>query len=165
MKKIVTIISILVVLVLGMALSSCSFSKSSKVLPEKREVESIDLLVFNENGESIKKTLSDEEKQSLVEKFNDLGYMDRYIIDLKKTISSEEFDYTLTINIKKKGLKKAYSYYVYIGRYLTYKAIGKEITKEYDEKYLKIDDGKKQFAGQVTDEIAKQLKEIKLSMI
>ena len=165
MKKIVTILSILIVLILGMALSSCSFTKSSKVLPENRDVESIDILVFNENGESVKKTLSEEEKQSLVEKFNDLGYMDRYVIDLKKTVSSEEFEYALTINIKKKGLKKAYSYYVYIGRHVTYKVVGKEITTEYEEKYLKIDDGKKQFAGEVTDEIANVLKEIKLSMI
>ena len=165
MKKIITIISILIVLILGMSLSACSFTKSSKVLPEDREVESIDLLVFNENGESVKQTLTDEQKQSLVTKFNDLGFMDRSVIDLKKTVSSEEFEYALTINIKKKGLKKAYSYYVYIGRHVTYKVVGKEITTEYEEKYLKIDDGKKQFSGEVTDEIAKELKEIKLSII
>ena len=35
----------------------------------------------------------------------------------------------------------------------------------FREKYLKIDDGKKQFSGEVTDEIAKELKEIKLSII
>ena len=136
-------------------------------MPEKREVESIDLLVFNENGESVKKTLSDEEKQSLIDKFNDLGYMDRYIkqFDLSKTVSAEEFEYSLTINIKKKGLKKAYSYYVYIGRHVTYKVGSKELVNDYEEKYLKMDNGSKQYTGEVTDEIATLLKDIKLSMI
>ena len=58
MNKRLTVLVISIILILSMLLASCSFTKSEKILPEDREVESIELLVFNREKESVKKTLS-----------------------------------------------------------------------------------------------------------
>ena len=166
MTKRLTISIISIIVIISILLSGCSLTKSEKIIPEDREVESIDLLVFNEDKESVKHTLGDIDKDELVEMFNNLGYIDRYIkeVDLTKTLSSEEFEYMLTIHIAKKGLKKAYDYYVYIGRTSTYTALGKEITNN-EPKYLKVDTGKKQFKGDATDEIINLLSGIKDNLV
>ena len=166
-RKLLVVISIVLVCVMSISFSACSLTKSSKVLPEGRSVESIDLMVYNTSNESVKKTLSEEDRNKLVEMFDDLGFMDRYIpqLDLKKKLSSEEFKYVLTINIAKKGLKKAYSYYVYIGRTATYTAMNKEIFTEEKDKYLRIETDSKKYEGDASQEIVDHLNRLRLAMI
>ena len=165
MNKKLTIL-IAIIIILTMLLASCSFNKSEKIIPEDREIESIELLVYNENSESVKQTLSDSDKQDIIEMFNNLGYIDRYYnqVDITKKLSSEEFEYMLTINVAKKGLKKAYSYYVYINRTSTYIVAGKEVTNN-EPKYLRVDTGSKKFKGDATDEIINLLNEIKQTLV
>ena len=166
MNRKLLIISVLAVLIVSVMLSSCSLTKSEKIIPEDRTVESIEMLVFNADQESVKQKLSSADTQDLIEMFNNLGYIDRYIeqVDLTKSIASEEYDYMLTIHIAKKGVKKAYEYYVYVGRKSTTTVAGKDIVKE-EPKYLKVDTGKKKFKGDATDEIVKLLKSIKENLV
>ena len=46
---------------------------------------------------------------------------------ISNPIISETFDYTLEINVAKKGMKKAYTYYVKIGRVYSYSLNNTEI--------------------------------------
>ena len=150
-------VSIILIIVLAIALFGCA-PKSTKVIVEDREISSIDLLVFDDNDQSVKHTLTDEEKAELIEMFDNLGYMERLIVQNK--IPSEEFQYLLTINVAKKKTKKAYSYYVYIDKTETY-TIG-DIEKETrDEKYLRIVTDSKKYEGHVTQEIINYLKQLK----
>ena len=166
-RKILVVISIVLVCVMSIAFAACSFTKSSKVLPEGREISSIELMVYNSNNESVKKELNDEDKQSLIDYFNDLGFMDRYVeqFDVSKKLSSEEFKYVLEIKVKKKGLKKAYTYYVKIGRSATYRAMNKELFTEVDDKYLKIETESKKFKGEASQEVVDFLNRQRLAMI
>ena len=164
-KKVILIVSIL--MIVSIMLSACSLTKSSKVIPEDREVESLELLVYNADNEAVKNTLSNVDTQKLLELFDNLGYIDRYIsqLDVTKKLTSEEFTYALTVNIKKKGLKKAYSYYIYIGRTATYTLANKSIETKEDVKYMRIDTGSKKYKGEATEEIVKILEGIKENLV
>ena len=156
MKKTI-FLSVLLIIVLTLSLFGCA-PKSTKVIVEDREVGSIDLLVFNDSDQSVKYTLTGEEQGELVKMLDNLGYMDRII--LSNTIPSETFEYALTINVNKKGLKKAYSYYVYIGKTETYTVAGKDITTTKD-KYLRIETDSKKYEGEANQEVINYLKQLK----
>ena len=136
--------------------------KSVKVIVEDRSVDSIDLLVFDETSKSVKYTLSGEEQGELIKMLDNLGYMDRLIVP--NTIASESFEYSLTINVSKKGLKKAYSYYVYIDKTETYTIAGKDITNRKD-KYLRVVTDSKKYEGEANQEVINYLKQLKEAAI
>ena len=160
MKKTI-FLSLIIIIVLSLSLFGCA-PKSVKVIVEDREVGSIDLLVFDDTAKSIKYTLSGEEQSQLIQMLDNLGYMDRYIVP--NAIASESFEYSLTINVNKKGLKKAYSYYVYIDKTETYTIAGKDITNR-KEKYLRIVTDSKKYEGEANQEVINYLTQLKETAI
>ena len=162
MKKTVLVLVILT-MILSLSLFGCNATKSSKVIPENRSVDSIDLLVFNSADQSVKCTLADVERDKLIEMFDNLGYMDRLYIT--NPVSSESFEYSLTINVAKKGLKKAYSYYVYIDRTSSYNVNGKNLVDQRDELYLRIETDSKKYEGKCNQEIINYLKQLKANSL
>ena len=159
MKK--SVVFIILIIILMLSLFGCA-PKSVKVIVEDRSVDSIDLLVFDETNKSIKYTLSGEEQGELIKMLDNLGYMDRLIVP--NTIASESFEYSLTINVGKKGLKKAYSYYVYIDKTETYTIAGKDITNRKD-KYLRVVTDSKKYEGEANQEVINYLKQLKEAAI
>ena len=159
MKK--SVVFIILIIILMLSLFGCA-PKSVKVIVEDRSVDSIDLLVFDETSKSIKYTLSGEEQGELIKMLDNLGYMDRLIVP--NTIASESFEYSLTINVGKKGLKKAYSYYVYIDKTETYTIAGKDITNRKD-KYLRVVTDSKKYEGEANQEVINYLKQLKEAAI
>ena len=159
MKK--SVVFIILIIILMLSLFGCA-PKSVKVIVEDRSVDSIDLLVFDETSKSVKYTLSGEEQGELIKMLDNLGYMDRLIVP--NTIASESFEYSLTINVSKKGLKKAYSYYVYIDKTETYTIAGKDITNRKD-KYLRVVTDSKKYEGEANQEVINYLKQLKEAAI
>ncbi len=159
MKK--SVVFIILIIILMLSLFGCA-PKSVKVIVEDRSVDSIDLLVFDETSKSVKYTLSGEEQGELIKMLDNLGYMDRLIVP--NTIASESFEYSLTINVGKKGLKKAYSYYVYIDMTETYTIAGKDITNRKD-KYLRVVTDSKKYEGEANQEVINYLKQLKEAAI
>ena len=159
MKK--SIVFVILIIILMLSLFGCA-PKSVKVIVEDRSVDSIDLLVFDETSKSVKYTLSGEEQGELIKMLDNLGYMDRLIVP--NTIASESFEYSLTINVGKKGLKKAYSYYVYIDKTETYTIAGKDITNRKD-KYLRVVTDSKKYEGEANQEVINYLKQLKEAAI
>ena len=159
MKK--SVVFIILIIILMLSLFGCA-PKSVKVIVEDRSVDSIDLLVFDDTSKSVKYTLSGEEQGELIKMLDNLGYMDRLIVP--NTIASESFEYSLTINVGKKGLKKAYSYYVYIDKTETYTIAGKDITNRKD-KYLRVVTDSKKYEGEANQEVINYLKQLKEAAI
>ena len=159
MKK--SVVFVILIIILMLSLFGCA-PKSVKVIVEDRSVDSIDLLVFDETSKSVKYTLSGEEQGELIKMLDNLGYMDRLIVP--NTIASESFEYFLTINVSKKGLKKAYSYYVYIDKTETYTIAGKDITNRKD-KYLRVVTDSKKYEGEANQEVINYLKQLKEAAI
>jgi len=159
MKK--SVVFIILIIILMLSLFGCA-PKSVKVIVEDRSVDSIDLLVFDDTSKSVKYTLSGEEQGELIKMLDNLGYMDRLIVP--NTIASESFEYSLLINVGKKGLKKAYSYYVYIDKTETYTIAGKDITNRKD-KYLRVVTDSKKYEGEANQEVINYLKQLKEAAI
>ena len=159
MKK--SVVFIILIIILMLSLFGCA-PKSVKVIVEDRSVDSIDLLVFDDTSKSVKYTLSGEEQGELIKMLDNLGYMDRLIVP--NAIASESFEYSLTINVSKKGLKKAYSYYVYIDKTETYTIAGKDITNRKD-KYLRVVTDSKKYEGEANQEVINYLKQLKEAAI
>ncbi len=159
MKK--SVVFVILIIILMLSLFGCA-PKSVKVIVEDRSVDSIDLLVFDDTSKSVKYTLSGEEQGELIKMLDNLGYMDRLIVP--NTIASESFEYSLTINVGKKGLKKAYSYYVYIDKTETYTIAGKDITNRKD-KYLRVVTDSKKYEGEANQEVINYLKQLKEAAI
>lgn len=161
-KRNLLIILILVLTLTTIVISGCSFTKSTKVIVEDRDIESIEVLFYNSNGESTKYVLTSGEMEDITKLFDNLGYIDRQYVS--NPIISETFDYSLKIDVAKKGLKKAYTYYVYIGRTYSYKVNDKDILNQTESKYLLIETDQLKYKGEVNEEILNYLGLIRASL-
>jgi len=155
MTKKVAIILIAIVVVCVCIFSGCNATKSIKVFPEDREVSGVTLVVYNSKSESVRYSFTSEEIEKLKTIFGNLGYIERQYIS--NPIISETFDYILEVNVEKKGLSKAYTYYVYIGREYSYSVNDTEIINQKESKYLKIKTNSKKYQGEANDEVINYL--------
>ncbi len=163
MKRIVLALVLISIIVISLGLSSCSLTKSTKVFVEDREISSIKMIVYTADAQSKEYKFTKEEISSLKKMFDNLGYIERQYVS--NPIISESFDYTLEFNVAKKGVKKAYKYYVYVGRTYTYSIDDKQVLSQTESKYLSIATDQLKYKGEVNEEILNYLSLAKASII
>ncbi|MCR4874910.1 MAG: hypothetical protein K5923_04140 [Clostridia bacterium] len=164
MKKSLVIVSILLIVILSFSLVGCSLTKSVKVIPEGREVESMELIVFNAKAESIRFDLTNEEVNKLSTMFDNLGYLERQYI--ANPIQNERIEYTLVVNIAKKNIfKKAYTYYIYIGVATNSIYDNMPIINSPESSFLRVETDSAKYSGKVNEEVLSYLGLLKAAAI
>ena len=163
MNKKILVCLVCIIVLMTVVFTACSFTKSTKVIVENRDIESINLIVFDSQNTSHKYELTSGEITKLKDMLDNLGYIEREYIS--NPIISETFDYTLEVNVAKKGLKKAYTYYVKIGRVYSYSINNKDILNQKEPTYLSIETNQLKYAGQANEEIVAYLALMKASII
>ena len=165
MKKALVLTSIILIIVLSVSLVGCSLTKSVKVIPEGREVDSMELIVFNAKSESVRFDLTHEEVSKLETMFDNLGYLERQYIS--NPITNERIEYTLVVNVAKKSLfKKAYTYYIYVG-FSTNSIIDNVpiITNSPETAFLRVETESSKYSGNVNEEVLSYLALLKAAAI
>ncbi len=164
MKKSLVIISILLIVILSFSLVGCSLTKSVKVIPEGREVESMELIVFNAKAESVRFDLTNEEVNKLSTMFDNLGYLERQYI--ANPIQNERIEYTLVVNVAKKNIfKKAYTYYIYIGVATNSIYDNMPIINSPESSFLRVETDSAKYSGKVNEEVLSYLGLLKAAAI
>ena len=164
MKKSLVIVSILLIVVLSVSLIGCSLTKSVKVIPEGREVESMELIIFNAKSESVRFNLTNEEVQKLATMFDNLGYLERQYI--ANPITNEKIEYTLVVNVAKKNMfKKAYTYYIYIGVSTNSIVDNMPIINSPESTFLRVETESAKYSGNVNEEVLAYLGLLKAAAI
>ncbi len=164
MKKSLVIISILLIVILSFSLVGCSLTKSVKVIPEGREVESMELIVFNAKAESVRFDLTNEEVNKLSTMFDNLGYLERQYI--ANPIQNERIEYTLVVNVAKKNIfKKAYTYYIYIGVATNSIYDNMPIINSPESSFLRVATDSANYSGKVNEEVLSYLGLLKAAAI
>ncbi len=164
MKKSLVIVSILLIVILSFSLIGCSLTKSVKVIPEGREVESMELIVFNAKAESVRFDLTNEEVNKLSTMFDNLGYLERQYI--ANPIQNERIEYTLVVNVAKKNIfKKAYTYYIYIGVATNSIYDNMPIINSPESSFLRVETDSAKYSGKVNEEVLSYLGLLKAAAI
>ncbi len=113
MKKKVLIILTLFVILSVFVFVGCSSKKTNTINQPKREIESITYYYREWNeANTLTYNLSNTEIEEAKKLFDNVGELDKKILNTTK--EQEYYKYTLKITLKKKFLKKAKTYYVYV---------------------------------------------------
>ena len=164
MKKSLVIVSTLLIIVLSISLIGCSLTKSVKTIPEGREIESMELIVFNAKAESVRFDLTHEEISKLETMFDNLGYLERQYI--ANPITNERIEYTLVVNVAKKNIfKKAYTYYVYVGVSTNSIYDNMPIINSPESTFLRVETDSAKYSGKVNEEVLSYLGLLKAAAI
>ena len=164
MKKALVFVSIILVLVISISLIGCSLTKSVKVIPECRAVDSMELIVYNAKAESVRFDLTQEEITKLESMFDNLGYLERQYIS--NPITNQRDEYTLVVNVaKKSAFKKAYTYYIYIGFETNSIYDSMPVITSPEKAFLRVETDSAKYSGSVNEEVLSYLALLKAAAI
>lgn len=123
-RKIIAVVLVLATLITGLCLCACSGDADEYVIPEGRELSSLKLYcrstaqsvtLEGENFTAIEAGLRRIPKLSAAPSDNDVG-----------DNSDARFDYTITVTLKKQGIKPSRAYKVYVGIYVAASVVPSE---------------------------------------
>jgi hypothetical protein len=113
MKKKILIILTLIIILSTFVFAGCSSKKTNTINQSKREIESITYYYRADiDANTLTYNLSSAEIEEAKKLFDNVGELERKILNTDK--EQEYYKYTLKITLKKKFLKKAKTYYVYV---------------------------------------------------